>query len=106
MIESSTPRTGKDPITGVSTSPPGTPNGTGSKAGVTSTSNGQAVLINDHEWQIPTTPGAPTPAPGPAYGDIQYACIFPLGGPCMSAADCPPGVQCIGGTCGRDESAA
>jgi hypothetical protein len=53
MQESTVPRTGTDPITGIATSPPTSPNGTNP--------------LNGHEW-IP-----PLPA-----GDIEYSCIFPL----------------------------
>jgi hypothetical protein len=54
MVESTTPRAGTDPITGISISPVTTANGAGNP-------------INDHEWTIST----------PA-NDIEYACIFPL----------------------------
>jgi hypothetical protein len=56
MQESTVPRTGTDPITGIATSPPGSPNG--------------ANPLNGHEWTIEK----------PA-GDIEYACIFPLATP-------------------------
>jgi hypothetical protein len=54
MVESTGPRSGTDPITGIAISPTSTPNGLGNP-------------LNDHEWTIPA----------PA-GDIEYACIFPL----------------------------
>jgi hypothetical protein len=53
MIESTTPRNGTDPITGIAISPANTPNGAGNP-------------LNDHERTIPAPPG-----------DIEYACIFP-----------------------------
>jgi hypothetical protein len=53
MQESTVPRTGTDPITGIAISPPSSPNGTNP--------------LNGHEW-LPGTPA----------GDIEYACIFPL----------------------------
>jgi hypothetical protein len=59
MVESIGPRSGTDPITGATLSPPSTPNGAGAMVGGT--------LINDHERTIPT----------PA-GDIEYACVFPI----------------------------
>jgi hypothetical protein len=66
MQESTTPRTGVDPITGIATSPPGSPNGTND--------------LNGHEWSIPTPPG-----------DIEYACVFPIFPP----IDCSvPGAVC------------
>jgi hypothetical protein len=54
MVESTTPRKGTDPITGVAISPETTPNGSGNP-------------LNDHEWTISTP-----------VTDIEYACIFPL----------------------------
>jgi hypothetical protein len=54
MFESTTPRAGTDPITGIAISP-------------TTTANGAGNPLNDHEWTIST----------PA-NDIEYACIFPL----------------------------
>jgi hypothetical protein len=69
MVESTVPRMGVDPITGIAISPPNSPNGTNP--------------INGHEWNIPT----------PA-GDIEYACIFPIlnpvncADPSVTACDC------------------
>jgi hypothetical protein len=54
MVESTTPRSGTDPITGISISPATTPNGGGNP-------------LNDHEYTIAGPPG-----------DIEYACIFQL----------------------------
>jgi hypothetical protein len=54
MVESTVPRMGTDPITGIAISP-------------TSTQNGLGNPLNDHEWTVPT----------PA-NDIEYACIFTL----------------------------
>jgi hypothetical protein len=54
MVESTVPRSGTDPITGISIAPVTTPNGTGNP-------------LNDHERTIPTPPN-----------DIEYACIFAL----------------------------
>ena len=66
MIESSTPRSGTDPITGTMIAPSTAANGTNP--------------INGHEWNI-TMPA----------GDIQYACIFPV----LSPIDCSkPGAVC------------
>ena len=63
MQESTVPRTGTDPITGIAITPP----------------TGPTNAINGHEW-IP-----PQPA-----GDIEYACIFPLATPkdCTVTAPC------------------
>ena len=75
MVESTTPRTGTDPVTGAMLSPPSTPNGSGAMVG--------GSPINDHEWNIPT----------PA-GDIEYACVFPIlapincADPSVTACDC------------------
>jgi hypothetical protein len=66
MQESTVPREGTDPITGIAISPPSAPNGTNP--------------INGHEWIVPV----PT-------GDIEYACIFALPTPvdCTTATgDC------------------
>jgi hypothetical protein len=57
MVESTTPRMGTDPITGISISP-------------VTTANGAGNALNDHEWTIATPPN-----------DIEYACIFPLAPP-------------------------
>ncbi len=66
MRESTTPRTGTDPITGIAVSPPGSPSGTNP--------------MNGHERTI-TKPA----------GDIEYACVFPLATP----IDCSkPGTSC------------
>jgi hypothetical protein len=59
MEESTVPRSGVDPVTGVAISPTTSPNGTNP--------------INGHERTIPT----------PA-GDIEYACVFPA----LAATDC------------------
>jgi hypothetical protein len=56
MQESTVPRTGVDPVTGIATSPPGSPS--------------DANPINGHERTIVNPPN-----------DIEYACIFPLLGP-------------------------
>ena len=70
MQESTVPRTGTDPITGIAISPPSAPNGTNP--------------LNGHEWN--TAGGASTPP-----GDIEYACIFDLPTP----RDCSvPGTVC------------
>jgi hypothetical protein len=66
MQESTLPRSGADPITGIAISPAGSPNGTNP--------------INGHEFNIPQPPG-----------DIEYACIFPL----LTPIDCTqPGAVC------------
>ncbi len=71
MKESTVPRTGTDPITGISTSPPSTPNNAGNP-------------INGHEW-------LPTGSFGGPPGDLEYACIFDLPTP----RDCSqPGAVC------------
>jgi hypothetical protein len=59
MQEATSPRTGVDPITGVSIAPSSTPNGAGPAVG--------GSLISDHERTILSPPG-----------DIEYACVFPL----------------------------
>jgi hypothetical protein len=61
MVESFTPRSGTDPITGTAISPANSPAGTNP--------------INGHEWTVKT----------PA-NDIQYACIFPLIDPATGMA--------------------
>ncbi len=73
MVESTVPRTGTDPITGIAISPSSSPNGTNP--------------INGHEWNVPSPPG-----------DIQYACVFPKLQPvdCSQAGvvcDCPLGTS-------------
>jgi hypothetical protein len=66
MQESTAPRSGTDPITGVAISPAGSPNGTNP--------------INGHEFPIATPPG-----------DIEYACVYPL----LHPIDCSqPGAVC------------
>jgi hypothetical protein len=66
MVESTVPRSGTDPITGIAISPTSSPNGTNA--------------INGHEWTIAQPPG-----------DIEYACIFSLASP----IDCSqPGAVC------------
>jgi hypothetical protein len=66
MVESSIPRSGTDPITGIAISPVGSPTGTNP--------------INGHEWFITQPPG-----------DQEYACIFPI----LSPIDCSqPGAVC------------
>jgi hypothetical protein len=65
MQESTVPRTGTDPITGVAISPPTSPNGTNP--------------FNGHEWNITQPPG-----------DIEYACIFTLATP----RDCTITIPC------------
>ncbi len=82
MVESTSPRSGTDPITGAVLSPVSTPNGGGAKVGP----NGGS-LINDHERTIPPVGGPP--------GDIEYACVFPILAPidCSvpgATCDCPP----------------
>src|ERR1700722_15613522 len=79
MVESTSPRSGTDPITGAVLSPVSTPNGGGAMVG--------GALIHDHERTI-----APPNVPP---GDIEYACIFPILAPidCSvpgAACDCPP----------------
>ena len=66
MQESSVPRIGTDPITGIAISPPGSTPGN---------------PINGNEWNIPV----------PA-DDLEYACIFPL----LQARDCsaPTATEC------------
>jgi hypothetical protein len=67
MQESTIPRSGTDPITGVAIAPTTTPNGAGS-------------ALNDHERSIKT----------PA-DDVEYACIFDL----LQPRDCTqPGMLC------------
>jgi hypothetical protein len=61
MQESTVPRTGTDPITGIAMSPP--------------TAGPGPNPINGHEWNIAEPPG-----------DIEYACIFPVAG---TPAACP-----------------
>jgi hypothetical protein len=76
MVESTVPRTGTDPITGVAVAPPSTPHGAGPQVG--------GALINDHERDIARPPD-----------DIEYACIFPIRTPidCSNpetvSCDCP-----------------
>lgn len=66
MQESTTPRTGTDPITGIAISPVTSPAGTNP--------------INGHEWTISTPPG-----------DTQYACVFAK----QTPVDCSaPGTVC------------
>ena len=67
MIESPAPRSGTDPLTGVSLAP------------VTAAAGADA--INGHEWTTSDSAGAPS--------DLQYACIFPLAVPrdCASMAN-------------------
>jgi hypothetical protein len=70
MQESTVPRSGTDPITGIAISAPASPNGTNP--------------INGHEWNIQTPPG-----------DVQYSCILPAPTPidCTqlgAICDCPP----------------
>jgi hypothetical protein len=66
MQESTVPRSGTDPITGIAVSPVGSPFGTNP--------------LNGHEWNISQPPG-----------DIEYACVFPLASP----IDCTqPGAIC------------
>ena len=79
MVESSTPRSGTDPITGAAISPTTTPNGGGAKVG-TSKYN----LVNDHEWTVKSPPN-----------DIEYACIFPLATPVDES-----GANSTSGDCG------
>jgi hypothetical protein len=76
MQESTVPRTGTDPITGTTISPP-------------QANNGELApnpnTINGHEWVIPQPPG-----------DIEYACIFTLPTPrdcstVTSSCDCTSG---------------
>jgi hypothetical protein len=74
MQESTEPRTGVDPITGVSMAPPTTPNGSGPMAG--------GALLNDHERSIAQ----------PA-GDIEYACVFPIPEPIDCSLD-PTACDC------------
>ncbi len=70
MQESTVPRSGTDPITGIAISPPGSPVG--------------ANTLNGHEWN-------PTGSTGGPPGDIEYACIFDLPTP----RDCSqPGAVC------------
>ena len=70
MQESTVPRSGTDPITGIPISPPSTPNGTNP--------------LNGHEWNTAGSVGGPP-------GDIEYACIFDLPTP----RDCSvPGTVC------------
>lgn len=59
MQESTVPRSGTDPITGIAISPVGSPTGTNP--------------INGHEWFIAQPPG-----------DQEYACIFPI----LTPIDC------------------
>jgi hypothetical protein len=67
MQESTTPRSGTDPITGAAISPPSTPNQGGTKIG--------GVVLNDHERSIKNPPD-----------DIEYACVFDL--PAGHQVDC------------------
>ena len=60
MIESRSPRTGKNPITGDLLAPPG------------ASSAGQNA-INGHEWNTDATATNGVP-----FGDLQYACVFDL----------------------------
>ncbi|WP_437586335.1 hypothetical protein [Sorangium sp. So ce1000] len=67
MIESPVPREGENPITGTRIAGPDSPD--------------DANTINGHEWN-----------PNPDFGDLQYACTFPLlepvtGGDCASDED-------------------
>ncbi len=72
MVESTTPRTGTDPVTGAVLSPVTTTNGGGAMVG--------GSLINDHERTIP-----------PPAADIEYACVFPI----LAPIDCSvPGATC------------
>jgi hypothetical protein len=72
MVESTTPRSGTDPITGAAISPITTPNGGGPMVG--------GSLLNDHERSIAV----------PA-DDIEYACVFPI----LAPIDCSvPGMIC------------
>ncbi len=74
MQESTTPRTGTDPITGITISP------ASSAAG--------ANTLNGHEWNI----AAPA-------GDIQYACVFPILGKGKNCADTSlVGCNCLNNT--------
>jgi hypothetical protein len=66
MQESTVPRSGVDPITGIAIAPP--------------TAGAGANAANGHEYVIPSPPG-----------DIEYACVFPLPAP----VDCSvPGTVC------------
>jgi hypothetical protein len=70
MIESTTPRTGTDPLTGVTLAPTTAPAGTDA--------------INGHEYTPGTVQGVQT-----VPDDLQYACIFPL----QTPRDCSdPGI--------------
>jgi hypothetical protein len=71
MVESTTPRAGRDPITGAAIAPPSTPNGGGASVG--------GALLNDHERTLAAPPD-----------DIEYACVFPLADalPPSNASDC------------------
>jgi hypothetical protein len=75
MVELGAGRSRKDPITGTTIAPSGTPNGSGPMVG--------GALINDHDRLITTG------------GDIQYACVFPILSPIddsvSGGGDCAPG---------------
>ncbi|WP_437850836.1 hypothetical protein [Sorangium sp. So ce363] len=62
MIESPVPREGENPITGTRIAGPGSPDNMND--------------INGHEWE-----------PRPNFGDLQYACVFPLPAP-VTGGDC------------------
>jgi hypothetical protein len=94
MIESVTPRTGTNPITGTALCPPPQP-------GTVEAPN-FCDPINGHEWTPelePLTAGG-TDTKGPQY-DLEYACIFPL----PQGRDCtnPANFSC---DCTSQESAA
>jgi hypothetical protein len=72
MVESTTPRSGTDPITGIAMFPPSTPNGAGN-------------ALNDHERTISS----------PAE-DIEYACTFPILNP-IDCSDPNAVCDCQGG---------
>ncbi|WP_437807691.1 hypothetical protein [Sorangium sp. So ce1078] len=63
MVESPDPRDGENPITGTRIAGPGSPD--------------SANEINGHEWN-----------PKPDFGDLQYACVFPLRDPVVNGGDC------------------
>ncbi|WP_437670542.1 hypothetical protein [Sorangium sp. So ce131] len=63
MIESPKPRSGENPITGTAIAGPDSPD--------------NANDINGHEW-----------FPDEGFGDLQYACVFPLKTPMEQGDDC------------------
>ncbi len=78
MQESDSPRSGTDPITGITLSTTGM--------------NG----LNGHDRAIPNT----LTVPGDSRGDIEYACTFPL--PVALQKNCATGSSAAGCDCGDD----